>query len=208
MDIENGEGVHWPLIAEQALHGSGRRDERIYNAAMSAYSSAHSLVRFTFDLVQYEPDMILVKDNINDLSVNYYVWYAGQAMDANYRVKYGRKDATGIITEQDIVLLRVWHSVQERLRDLVRRAPQPAHPEYQLEPGRSFFKRNLSNLIALAGAKRVAVVLLTMPMCDSESVFEQTRRGGRDAQFFPVFPGSRAGTTRPFVKWEPSSTCP
>lgn len=187
VDLENDEGIHWPLITEQALHRAGRGDVRVYNAAMSAYTSAHSLVRLSLDLLQYRPDMVLVMDHINDLSVNYHAWHAGRVVDANYLVKYGSREATGVITEGDLVFSRVLHSVDSRLTDLVRRpASEPASPPV-VEPGRTLFKRNLANLIAVARANGVAVVLLTMPMAGSDSVYQATRLAGGDARVFPGF---------------------
>jgi len=191
VDRSNEEGIHWPLVTEQRLHEAGRADVRVYNAAMSAYSSAHSLVRFEFDLLRYQPDVLLVLHNINDLSVNYFAWHAGATADPNYLAKYGRPDLTGVVTEDDIVVSRVWHSIRGRLRDMVRRrAPPPA--DYTIDSGRAYFKRNLRNLVAVARANGVAVALATMPLCDDSAMFEQTRRAGGDAAYFPGYSRFRA----------------
>ncbi|MBN1645419.1 SGNH/GDSL hydrolase family protein, partial [Candidatus Woesearchaeota archaeon] len=40
------------------------------NTGKSAWSSAHTLVRFEFDILQFNPDMITVMHNINDVTVN------------------------------------------------------------------------------------------------------------------------------------------
>ncbi len=42
------------------------------NAAKSAYSTAHSLIRLQTDILAYEPDIITVMHNINDLEVNFF----------------------------------------------------------------------------------------------------------------------------------------
>jgi hypothetical protein len=65
VDRSNVEGIHWPLIAEQEVQRAGRGDVRIYNAAMSAYSSAHSLVRLEFDILPYQPDMLLIMHRVS-----------------------------------------------------------------------------------------------------------------------------------------------
>ena len=191
VDLENDEGIHWPLAAEQALHRAGRGDVRIYNAAMSAYTSAHSLVRLSLDLLQYRPDMVLVMDHVNDLSVSYHAWRAGEPVDANYLVKYGRREATGVVAESDLVFSRVLHSAGARLADLVARPPaEPAAPA-AIEPGRALFQRNLASQIAVAREHGVAIVLITMPMASSDSVYEATRRAGGDARVFPAFAAFR-----------------
>jgi lysophospholipase L1-like esterase len=192
VDRSNEEGIHWPLVVEQRLHAAGRTDVRVYNAAMSAYSSAHSLVRLEFDILPYQPDLILVMDNINDLSVNYYAWHAGVPVDPNYQVKYGRRESTGVITGDDIVLWRVGHSVWVRVRDLMRRPPAPPATDYAIDRGRAFFTRNLRNIVALARANGVAVMLVTTPMCDDPAVYEQTRRDGGEPTLYPPFERFRA----------------
>jgi len=69
-NIWNELGIHWPLVLECELRASGHEGVRVYNTAMSAYTTAHSLVRLQFDVMDYEPDMVIVMHNINDLSVN------------------------------------------------------------------------------------------------------------------------------------------
>ena len=192
VDRSNDEGIHWPLVVEEQLRAAGRTDVRVYNAAMSAYSSAHSLVRFEFDILQYQPDMILVMHNINDLSVNYYAWQAGRPVDPNYLVKYGSREVTGVVTEDDIALSRVWHSIRARLRDLLRGPQTTPASDYSIDRGRVLFMRNLRNIVALARANGVAVVLLTMPMCSDPAVYERTRGDGGEPSLYPGFARFRA----------------
>lgn len=184
-DITNEEGIHWPLVAEDSLRAWGRTDVRVYNAAMSAYSSAHSLVRLQFDLLQYHPDMIVVMHNINDLSVNYFAWHANEPVDANYRIKYGTRGYTGVVDQRDVVMSRVWHSASRRVADLL--APPRATPswDYSIDAGRALFKRNLANIVAVARANGVGVILLTMPLCDDPAASVCTARGEGDPVYFP-----------------------
>jgi lysophospholipase L1-like esterase len=97
-----------------------------------------------------------------------------------------------VITEHDIVLSRVWHSLTERVSAMLAQPPAPPAPDYSIAPGRGYFKRNLGNIVAVARANGVAVVLLTMPMCEDTLVYARTRRGGGDASYFPDFNRFRA----------------
>lgn len=180
-DVWNDAGLHWPLVAERALHAAGRRDVRIYNGAMSAYTTAHSLVRLSLDVLQYRPDVILVMHNINDLLVVYGAGAQGRPVDASYLVKYGRKSLTSVLDESDVVLSRLWVFARERLRRLAPARPPPPLEDYDLESGRTLFERNLRSLVAVARAHGAEVVFVTMPLARSPLRFDETAalaRGG------------------------------
>lgn len=190
-DLWNDEGIHWPLVLECRLHQRGRTDVRVLNGAMSAYSSAHTLVRLAFDVVEYAPDMIIVTHNINDLTVNYTAAAAHRIVDPNYLVKYGQPEYTGSITESDVVVSRVWNAFRARLRDLTSPAAAEWGP-YDLDVGRSLFERNLTEIAVLGRARGIRVVLATMPVADSDSLFAYTQGGFQagKAQVGPL-PASR-----------------
>jgi len=180
-DVWNDAGIHWPLVAERALHAAGRTDVRIYNGAMSAYTTAHSLVRLSFDALQYEPDFVVVMHNVNDLLVVYGAGAQGKPVDANYLVKYGRKSLTGALDESDVVLSRLWVFLRERIRRLSPQGPPPPLEHYDLESGRRLFERNLRSLVAVARAHGAEAILVTMPLARSPLRFDETAalaRGG------------------------------
>lgn len=173
-DVWNEEGTHWPLFLECRLHAAGRGDVRVLNGAMSAYSSAHSLVRLATDVPSAQPDLLVVMHNINDLTVNYYAAISGRPVDPNYLVKYGRKEYTGVLNEDDVAASRLLRFVRGRLHRPV--PPPPASTwRYDLAAGRAIFERNLRQIVALARSQGVPVVLLTMPRSPSIAHFELTR---------------------------------
>ncbi len=184
-DVWNDEGTHWPLVVEQQLHAAGRQDVRIYNGAMSAYTTAHSLVRLALDLPQYEPDLVLVMHNVNDLLVVYSAASQDLPVDASYRVKYGRRIFTHVVDESDVVVSRLLALIRDRLERLRPREPRPVLERYDLEAGLRLFERNLRSLVTLARANGAEVVLVTMPVHRSERVFDDienlARRGLLDS---------------------------
>ncbi len=180
-DVWNDAGIHWPLVAEETLHEAGRDEVGIYIGAMSAYTAAHSLVRLELDVLQYQPDLVLVLHNINDLMVVYYAGSQGRPVDPNYKVKYTRKSLTGVIDDSDVVVSRLLAFIRGRLERLSPKAPIPTLEHYDLETGRCIFERNLKSIVAVARAHGSEVVLVTMPVARSTARFEDTAalaRGG------------------------------
>ena len=175
-DVGNEEGLHWPLWVERELHRAGFGQVRVYNTGMAAYSSAHTLIRLAFDVLDYEPDMVLVMDNINDLTVNYHAALAGTPVDAHYLVKFGQKLYTFDLDEDDVIVSRLLQSIRSRLAGTDERTV-PA--DYDISRGLGFFKRNLANTDALVANAGARTVLLTMPACDSEEIYKLVEFYGR-----------------------------
>jgi hypothetical protein len=161
-DVWNELGIHWPLVLECELRAAGHEGVRVYNTAMSAYTTAHSLVRLQFDVMDYEPDMVLVMHNINDLAVSYEAAQARRPVDGHYHVRYAQKSFTGVLDDEDVVVSRLWHSLATRVRDVLAE-PAPRVWDYDLASGRRVFERNLTWMAAVAREGGAELVLLTMP---------------------------------------------
>ena len=174
-NVWNDEGLHWPLVLERELHAAGRTDVRVYNGAMSAYSTAHSLVRLAFDVLRYEPDVVIVMHNLNDLTVNYFAARDGSSVDANYLVKYGRQTFIQQVEERDLIVSRLGYSIRRRLRQLFPRTDPSWSEDYDLAPGLALFRRNLRSLAAVARAHDSELVALTMPATRDRGAFDATR---------------------------------
>ncbi len=161
-DVWNDAGIHWPLVAQCSLRRQGF-PVRILNGAMSAFTTAHSLVRLQFDVLEYEPDMVVVMDAVNDLTVNYVAAAKGKPVDPNYLVKYGDRGYTGDVDASDVVLSRLARLLRGRMRS--GRDPVIPREEwsYDLEVGAQFFARNLRHIGATAVRSDVEAVLITMP---------------------------------------------
>jgi len=163
-DVWNEAGIHWPLVAEQELHARGRADVRIYNAAMSAFTSAHSLVQLELDVLPYAPNVVLLMQCLNDLVVVYAAGALDRPIDGSYHVRYGRKDRTGVIDDSDVVLWRSFDFVRSRLERLRASPPSPPLERYDLEAGARLFRRNLESFAAVARVHGVLPVFVTEPV--------------------------------------------
>ena len=177
-DVWNEDGLHWPLWLERQLRAKGAGDIKVYNAGMSAYSSAHDLIRLSFDVLDYEPDIFVMMHNINDLIVNYYAALEGRDVDPHYRVAFGNKFYTGDIDEDDVVVSRFLNAVRSRWEELTQ-ADKIVPSTYSIDKGLQYFQRNLGSIHAVVGDRGSQLVLLTMPVCDSEEVYRLVESQGR-----------------------------
>lgn len=179
-NVWNDLGIHWPLVFECLARSDGRHDLRMVNAGMSAYSSAHSLVRYQFDLVETQPDVVLIMHNINDLTVSYHAAIAGRPVDPNYLVKYGGKGYTGHVDESDVVVSRLAALVRSRLFRDDSNVILPEASMYDLSAGERLFRRNLTSLVRAVDANGAVPVLLTMPRANDDAWVDLGR--GADMQ--------------------------
>lgn len=177
-DVWNEDGLHWPLWLERRLVANGASDVKVYNAGMSAYSSAHDLIRLSFDVLDYEPDIVVMMHNINDLIVNYYAALDGRDVDPHYRAAFGQKLYTGDVDEGDVIVSRFVHAVRSRWVELTQ-ADKVVPATYSIDKGLQYFKRNLRSIDAVVADRGSQLVLLTMPVCDSEEVYRIVESHGR-----------------------------
>lgn len=97
----NGMNIHYPQEASKILNSDEEidKDINIINSGKSAYSSAQSLIRLQFDILPFQPDMVTVMHNINDLNVNFFPYedlrnnYANKYLYKNYANPYGPEDS-------------------------------------------------------------------------------------------------------------------
>ena len=175
-NVWNETGLHWPWATECLMRERGRTDLRVLNGAMSAYTTAHSIVRLALDLVDVEPTMLVVMHNANDLSVNYDAFARGTAVDPNYLVKYGRKAYTGFLDERDVAAFRTLRAITNRLRRIGVEPPPPVEGA-DIEEGLRVFRRNLRTLAGLSREYGIRLVLLTMPVSISAERYSEVQDG-------------------------------
>jgi lysophospholipase L1-like esterase len=174
-DAQNPLGIHWSLGLECLQRGRGREDIRVLNGGMSAYSTAHSVVQYQFDLVETQPDFVLILHNINDLIVTYHAASLGRTVDPTYLVRYGTKRFTATVDEDDIVFSRLANLARSRL---ARSEPTVPYQDwkYDLSVSEAIFRRNLRTLVGVVRASGATPVLLTMPRSSESRFVEEARR--------------------------------
>ena len=135
----------------------------VLNAGADAYSTAHSLVNIQFRLVELNPDVILLMENINDSSVNYF----GRGATPDYSNKYlqsyflnpnlqGTRSFTGFLTQSRFL-------TKFGLPQMLANKPRAIHPENDFRYGLHLFSRNLSTIAAVCNLSNIELVLMSQP---------------------------------------------
>ncbi len=155
-------GIDYQSVLEDLLNK--RNDGKIYevlNAGATAYSTAQSLINIEFRLVEFDPDIIILMHNINDLTVN----IMGGSVTADYSNKY--LEPYYINPQLQAGLSFQGLLIQSRLlcrlglpQLLARRNLTDAG---DIQYGRELFERNLSHIIGICKLHNTDVILLSQP---------------------------------------------
>lgn len=171
-------GVHYPSVLQSELRKSlNTKSIEVINVANSAYATPHSLILFSLDVLSWEPDMVIVSHNINDLLAAYW-----PNLTYDYSNKYSDKfylpDYDSIYTLPNILfqyshlywfIQRRFNVIQEKnsRKKLKRRSygnqPNPLAIE--------IFKRNLKLFITIAKDNKIKVLLGNQALYSSEEYF-------------------------------------
>ena len=170
-------GVHYPLALQAKLRESlGTNRIEVINVAYTAYATPHSLILFELDAISWQPDLVIVSHNINDLLASY--WPAFTFDYSNkYQYRYYLPDVESVYTASNILFQRseLYWLVRSRMRKLAgypeirRRSYGSAPPQLAVE----VFKRNLGSFIAIAKHEGIRVVLGNQSLQPSEDYFKR-----------------------------------
>ncbi len=162
---QNPEGLrHNQILEERFKNRIPSFDVRVLNAGGDAFSTAHTLVNFSLRLLDFEPDVLLVAHNINDLTALDY----GDTLLPDYSNKYlsdtflafeHRQGIGGGILQmsRSLQFLRWrWNWFRVAMEYSSRRDQR-----HDPEQGKKLFRRNLESIVAIARQHGVRVILLT-----------------------------------------------
>lgn len=169
--------IHYPLILQSELREYfGTKAIEVINVANSAYATPHSLILFELDVLSWEPDMIIVSHNINDLHAAYWPKFT-----YDYSNKYGNEfylpDCKSVFTFSNILFQhsqfywfirhRIKHVSRDKSTKLKRKSYGNKPPQLAIE----IFKRNLRSFVAVAKENGIEVLLGNQPLQPSEEYF-------------------------------------
>lgn len=176
------QGVHYPKLLQELLRrDTGSEAIEVINVANSAYATPHSLILLELDVLGWDPDIVILSHNVNDLIAAY---FPGTGFD--YANKYGTKfyNLPNVRSLYSLPNVLFQHSelywvLRTRLERLGR-AHDPSYVvrrvPYGMEPpadAREAFRRNLVSFVTLARGEGIEVVLGTQPLEPSEESFER-----------------------------------
>jgi lysophospholipase L1-like esterase len=182
VDVVKSHGTHYPRELEKILRQRlGRDGVEVINVGNSAYATPHALILLSLHVLSWEPDIVILSENVNDLTAAYFPRFVSDYANKYSHPTFGLPD----FSERDSLTNRLFqHSqlywaaksllVAQRLRRddryRIRRVSYGNEPPAQ---ARDVFKRNLRSFVVLAKSRGIKVVLGTQPLERSEEYFER-----------------------------------
>ena len=158
--VNDRAGISYPEILEHKFAENGNDcSVRVLNAGSEGYSTAHTLVNFSLRNLDVKPDIVTVYENINDLSAT---WF-GDGVTSDYANKYrtdfylGFRHRTGFLAELT-KLSRLARFIVSKVQ-AIKFPAQEQYSNTDYARGLEYFKRNLRNIVAIARANNIRVVL-------------------------------------------------
>jgi lysophospholipase L1-like esterase len=175
------EGVHYPLRLQTLLRERlNRQNIEVINVGNSAYATPHSIILLALDVVSWEPDLIIVSHNINDLLAMYF---------PGFRPDYWNKYAHEYYTRPDYAARYSWSNVvfqhsrlywflknridrRQQLSDRTSKGiRRKSYGEFPLPEASAVFERNLLTFIAIAKRWNIETIIGNQPLQPSEKFF-------------------------------------
>jgi lysophospholipase L1-like esterase len=169
--------VHYPLVVQRLLKEKlqNKRIE-VINVANSAYSTVHSIILLELDVLSWNPDLVILSHNINDLLVAYWPDFAFD-YSGKYRHPLYLPDFRDKATLANVVFQQsqVYWVLKDRVnRVLPARDTDIKRRSYGFEiDGKVIdtFERNLRSFVSLATQNGIQVLLATQPLHSGEDYF-------------------------------------
>jgi lysophospholipase L1-like esterase len=173
------EGVHYPLALQSLLRKRlGRDTIEVINVANSAYATTHSIILLEFDVIYWKPDIVILSENLNDLTASY---WPGLRFD--YSNKYGGEFYASPISKDTISCLsvalqhsRLYWVIYNRLKGIgargrIGKARFRHYPDTPDPLAVQIFRQNLRTFIQIARSHGSTVILATQAMVAKEEYF-------------------------------------
>lgn len=170
-------GNHYPkLVQEKLRNATGRQDIEVINLGKSAYSTLHTLINLEMNVVSWDPDLIIVSHNLNDLLTSYWpdfeVDYSHKYFTDHYLPRFEKQYATH---NRLLACSQFYCAMQPRFETWIQPKSFPIcresvgnSPSNEIQ---QVFARNLKSIVAIAKQHDIEVVLGTQPLEVSEEMF-------------------------------------
>lgn len=174
---------HYPKILESTLKEKLNKNIEVINVGNEAYSTAHALILLELDVLSWNPDLVILSENNNDLVAMYWPNFT-----FDYSNKYGTiyylPDHRSRFIPSNVFFqhFQLWWVLKEKIAKVVYGSDSGV-TSYEIhresmgsEPNplaAKVFERNLKSFVSLAKANDVKVILGTQPISNSEELFKK-----------------------------------
>ncbi|MEZ4751718.1 MAG: SGNH/GDSL hydrolase family protein [Bdellovibrionota bacterium] len=137
------------------------------NVAFAGYTTAHSLVLLNLHVQSWNPDLLVIAHNFNDLTTMYYPNYA---VDYSHflNLPYFQKSQYTHPLARVLSQFRLTQSLAQKVRNPVHFSKETKIP---FEAGAQVYRRNLESFLAIAHKEKVPVVVLSEPIREDREAF-------------------------------------
>ncbi len=165
---ENNNNFSYPLELEKILKLKSSKNIEVNNCGMGGYNSADLLVRFLLQIIDTEPDYLIIYHAYNDirayLTPNFSSDYSHSSKnfgEANWKFFVGSKIPDIPINFINFLRNKFFFSsnIRYSLLDIV--AKNKIDPKIDFSQGLKTYKRNLQNIISISLNNKIEVVLCT-----------------------------------------------
>ena len=156
-------GFHYSSLLQDRL--SARFPDKTFEVitvANQAYATTHSITLLAFDVLSWDPDIVILSHNFNDLTASY---FRGFLPDYSHKLANEYYNMTW--SKYTCRLSKLCRFVSARLDVLGVTGPGVRHASYGPEPpiaAQRIFERNLRTFVTLAQANDIQVVLGSQPL--------------------------------------------
>lgn len=137
-------------------------DVEVINVANEAYATPHSLTLLTFDVLSWDPDIVIMSHNVNDLHASFFPDFA-----TDYSNKYGDPYYNMTWFRYTCVSLRLCRLIRSRIEKSQLITYPPRRKSYGPVPSslvQDVFARNLKSFATLAKSRDITVIFGSQPL--------------------------------------------
>ena len=180
--FNTAEGLHYPRVVQDLLRRRvGRESIEVLNEGYPSYATPHLLILLELDVVAWHPDVVIITENVNDLTASYFPHFTFDYSNKYSDPFYAGPDYQSLYPPMNVVfrhsklywfLLTRWQAYQTKA-DLTRRIRRRSYGVTPDREASAVFERNLRTLVAVARLNDITPVLATQPLEPSEEYFQR-----------------------------------
>ncbi len=172
---------NYPTLLEQELRSRAGNDRwEVINVGNSAYATPHALILLALDVSSWDPDLVILSHNVNDLLAIYWpdfrrdYWNKYQDPFYAYPDYSGRYSWSNVLFQHSRLYWFLRHQIFKLRWKLEVWFPDLSRASIDdalLSRGAEVFERNLRSFCALADSYGFPVLIGTQPLQPSENAF-------------------------------------
>jgi hypothetical protein len=170
----------YPIWLSEKLNNQVQSKKiEVINMGYSAYATVHSLIFFELDALSWQPDLVILSHNINDLTASYFPnftfdysnKYGNSFYFPNYKANYTTLNVLFQWSQFYWFLKKVVKRIEYETTSLA--IQKERHGKDVKKLLRTVFQRNLTSFIQVAKGKDVKVILGTQPFRKDSLAYEK-----------------------------------